>query len=94
MFRLAGHLKMTVAELGQRMDSREFAEWVAFDRHFEAIPDPWRQTARLASATLAPHCKKGRSPKEDDLIPIEPPPQHPEQIRMQVEELMRKLQGE
>ena len=85
---------MTVAELGQRMDSRELAEWIAYDRYFEAIPDPWRQTARLVCATLAPHCKKGRGPREDDLVPIESPPQHPEQIRSEVERLMRQLQGE
>lgn len=85
---------MTVAELGQRMDSRELSEWIAYVRYFEAIPDPWRQTARLVSAVLAPHCKKGRAPREDDYIPIESPPQHPEQIRMEVERLMRELSGE
>lgn len=32
MFTLAGHLKMTVAELGSRMSHREFREWVEFYR--------------------------------------------------------------
>jgi hypothetical protein len=94
LFRLAGHLKMTVAELGQRMDSRELSEWIAYTRHFEALPDPWRQTSLLTSAVLSPHCKQGRAPKSDAFIPIEEPPQHPEQIRLEIEKLMRQLHGE
>lgn len=30
MFRLARELKMTVGDLGARMDSRELSEWMAF----------------------------------------------------------------
>lgn len=85
---------MTVAELGRRMDSRELSEWIAYIRYYEAIPDPWRQTSLLASAVLSPHCKKGRAPKSDAFIPIEDAPQHPEQIRLEVEKLMRQLNGE
>jgi hypothetical protein len=32
MFALAGHLGMTVAELGERMTSGELSEWIALSR--------------------------------------------------------------
>jgi hypothetical protein len=84
---------MTVRELGERMDSRELSEWIAYTRHFEAIPDPWRQTAKAVCATLAPHCRRGAMLKEEDFVPIEPPPQHPEQMRLEVERLRQMLGG-
>lgn len=91
LFALAGHLKMTVRELGERMDSRELSEWIAYTRHFEPLPDSWRQAGMLASMILAPHCERGRAPKAADFVPIEPPPQHPDQIREEVQKLMRFL---
>ena len=85
---------MTVGELGQRMDSRELSEWIAYIRHFEAIPDPWRQTAKLVTAVLAPHCRRGAMLREEDYIPLESPPQHPEQMRLEIERLRQMLGGE
>lgn len=37
MFRLAGHLGMTVRELGERMDAVEFREW---EDWFRAVGEP------------------------------------------------------
>lgn len=53
-------LGMTVAELHQRVDAREFAEWMAFDR-IEPFGD---RRADLRSATVAAtiaNCHRGRS---------------------------------
>lgn len=91
LFRLAGHLKMTVGELERRMSSKEFAEWVAYTRHFEAIPDPWRQTGIQVSATLAPHCQKGKVPRPDEFVPLDKPPQHAEQISDEISKLLNLL---
>jgi hypothetical protein len=82
---------MTVGELERRMDSKELSEWVAYTRHFEAIPDSWRETGLIVSAMLAPYSRKGQSPRPEDFIPIESPPQHPEQMRDAIDELNRRL---
>lgn len=71
---------MTVRELSQRMDSQELAEWITMHRYFSPLPDTWRQTGLLASASLAPYCSKGRTPKPDDFVPVEDPPQHESQM--------------
>lgn len=88
MFRLAGHLKMTVGELGRRMDSREFSEWMAYTRYYEALPDPWQQTGLLVSAVLAPYCGKGKTPAAKDFVPTDRPPQHPDQIKAEIQKLL------
>jgi hypothetical protein len=93
MFRLAGHLKMTVGELERRMSAVEFAEWLAYTRYFEALPDSWRETGLLASAVLAPYSAKGRTPKADDFVPIEKPPQHQDQMFDQLRQLKQDLGG-
>jgi hypothetical protein len=93
MFRLAGHLKMTVGELERRMSAVEFAEWLAYTRHFEALPDSWRETGLLASAVLAPYSARGRTPKADDFVPIEKPPQHQDQMFDQLRQLKQDLGG-
>lgn len=59
MFRLAGHLGMTVGELGQRMSSRELSEWMAYDA-IEPIGNHWQQTGMVA-ATVA---NVNRDPKK------------------------------
>lgn len=88
LFALAGHLKMTVRELGERMDSRELSEWIAYTRYFQALPDEWRQAGLITSAILAPHSPKGRTPKIADFVPIEQPPQHPEQMKSEIQKLL------
>jgi hypothetical protein len=84
---------MTVGELGQRMSAVELAEWLAYTRYFEALPDSWRETGLIASAVLAPYSAKGKAPKADDFVPIETPPQHPDQMRAELEKLLGALKG-
>ena len=64
-FRLALVLGMTVAELNQRMSSRELSEWMAFYR-IEPFGDVRGdvQAAVIAQSTLAPHMDKGKKPPE------------------------------
>ena len=58
MFSLAGHLGMTVAEVGERVDSQELSEWSAL-----LSIEPWGQyrldllNAISAYASAAPWCK-------------------------------------
>lgn len=84
---------MTVSELERRMDAREFAEWLAYTRYFEAIPDSWRETGLIASAVLAPYSAKGKAPKADDFVPIEKPPQHRDQMVDQIKQLQQFFNG-
>jgi hypothetical protein len=77
---LAGHLKMTVGELEQRMDSRELSEWLAFARYFQPLDNSWAQTGVIASAALAPYCKRGSAPRPGDFVPTAQPPQHETQM--------------
>jgi hypothetical protein len=90
MFRLAGHLKMTVRQLCETMDAREFAEWVAMHRYYNPLPDEWRQAALVASATLAPHCPRGRTPKVEDFVPVFNAPQH----ELQMLEALARLKSD
>lgn len=90
MFALAREMRITVKELAQRMDSREFSEHIAYTRWFAALPDSWRQTGLLAAALLAPHIERGQRPKPEDFIPIEKPPQHESQ---DLEALMKLRQA-
>lgn len=84
---------MTVGELERRMSAVEFAEWLAYTRHFEALPDSWRETGLLASAMLAPYSPKGKAPKADDFVPIEKAPQHQQQIVDQIRQLEQFFNG-
>jgi len=94
LFRLAGYLKMTVRQLCEQMDSREFAEWVAIHRHYHPLPDEWRQTGLMASASLAPYCPRGRTPKAEDFVPVARAPQHEMQIAETLAQLAKDLGGE
>ena len=91
MFALASHLKMTVRELCDRMDSQELTEWMAYTRYYEALPDSWRQTGLTVSAILAPHCEKGKAPKAQDFVPIDNAPQHADQMLAQIQMLKSAL---
>jgi hypothetical protein len=91
MFRLALNLRMTVRELCERMDSAELSEWIAYTTYYEALPDPWRETGLLTSAILAPHSPKGKTPKAEDFVPLDKPPQHEAQVMDALMELRRAL---
>jgi hypothetical protein len=82
---------MTVKELGARMDSQELAEWMAFTRYFQALPDPWRQTGLEVSATLAPYSARGKAPSAEDFVPIEKSPQHTDEMLSQIKMLKQSL---
>jgi hypothetical protein len=92
MFAVARDLRMTVRELGTRMDSAEFSEWIAYNRYYSALPDSWRETALIVTALLAPHGGKNqRRPKPEDFVPLEKPPQHESQDMSALLELRRQL---
>jgi hypothetical protein len=88
---LAGHLKMTVGEIEQRMDSHELSEWLAYARYFQPLDNSWAQAGLLASITLAPHTKRGHCPSPTDFIPIEKAPQHRTQILSVLEQMKQDL---
>ena len=86
--RLAGHLKMTLRELFQKMDSREFAMWLAAHTYYMPIGGEWEQTATIAAAVLAPYCRKGQTPDPEDFIPVKrKKPQH----RTQIQDTIRRM---
>ena len=90
MLAVARDLKMTVRELGTRMDSAEFSEWIAYNRYYSAMPDSWRETALIVTALLAPHIGKNQKrPSPEDFNPIEKPPQHESQDFAALLELRR-----
>jgi hypothetical protein len=76
------------------MDSQELSEWIAVHRYFMPLPNPWHQTGVLASAIVAPHSQRGRTPKPVDFVPVQTPPQHQLQIDDAIAELRRQLRGE
>jgi hypothetical protein len=86
LFFLAGHLGMTVAELGTRMSVSELREWMAVHRFIEPLPRPWRQTGILAALSIAPHIK-GKPPKPEDFIPINRPPMTAVEIAAELSKL-------
>ena len=93
--RLAGHLGMTLRELFQRMDSREFGMWLAKHTYFEPIGGEWEQTCTLAAAMLAPYCRRGDVPEPDDFIPIlKKKPQHKTQITDVLRQMAADLKHE
>ena len=88
MFRLAGHLGKTLRELGD-MELDEFREWWAYCRYIEPFGRDWHQTGTLAAAAVAPYCSRGRTPKPEDFIPIETPPQTAEEMAAELAKLRR-----
>lgn len=72
LFRLAGHLKMTVGELESRMSSRELSEWIAFDR-LSPLPDPWTIHGHLCALLWAISGQKKKA-QPADFIPAARPP--------------------
>lgn len=90
LFALAGHLRMTVREIEERMDSRELAEWICYARFYRPLDDSWQQMGVLASAMLAPYSRRGAAAKPEDFIPIERPPQH----RTQIHDALARLKAD
>jgi hypothetical protein len=88
LFRLAGFLKMTVRELGERMLVDEFREWMAFDKYLEPFGREWQQTGTLAALSIAPHVK-GRTPKPEDFMPICRPPMTADEVAAELSKLKR-----
>lgn len=84
---------MTVGELERRMTMRELAEWMAYTRYFEAIPNAWQETGLIVSAILAPYAGKGEAPSPSDFVPIEKPPQHTNQILDVLLQLKQNLES-
>jgi hypothetical protein len=85
---------MTVAELCERMDSRELSEWYAYVAHFRGpLDDPWHQAGTIASAVLAPHTRAGKRPKPSDFVPITRAPQHELQLQATMDQLIQRLGG-
>ena len=80
---------MTLRELGHRMDVAEYKKWLALHRFVNPLGGEWRQTARVVAATLAPHCGRGRTPREDDFMPIERPPMTADQIEAELSRLQK-----
>lgn len=75
------------------MSMRELAEWMAYTRYFEALPNPWQQTGLIVSSLLAPYVGKNDPPKPSDFVPIEKPPQHENQIIDVLQQLKAELEG-
>jgi hypothetical protein len=92
LFRLAGHLGMTVREIETRMDSRELSEWIALDRYYEPLGDTWLQTGYQIAASLAPYSKRKLDPR--DFVPTAgKAPMHQTQIDDQLKMLQADLEG-
>lgn len=73
------------------MTTREFAEWLAYTRYYQAIPDSWAETALMTSAIMAPHCKEGQAPSASEFNPVETPPQHVTQAKEVILDLRQQL---
>lgn len=98
MFKLAGHLKMTVRELGERMDSEELSEWMAYHHYYEQIPDINRSLAILTTAVVAGYARKGNVPDPKKFMGMGVAPTHAiqdeETLRMMVEQLGLETDGD
>ena len=93
LFRLAGHLKMTVGELESRLDSDELTEWIAFDRYYEPIGDEWLQTCLITSAVISTVAGK-KAPKPAEILPVAKPPMHRLQIEAELKRMMLDMNGD
>lgn len=91
LFRLAGHLGMTVGEIENRMDSRELSEWMAYARYFQPLDSSWEQAGLIASAVVSPYSKHS-PPAPWDFVPVEKPPQHASQIRETLAQIKRDIE--
>jgi hypothetical protein len=63
---------MTVREAQERIDSREFAEWIAYDRMDPIGQDRADLRAALVSATVARSIGGGKAEINDFMLKFEP----------------------
>jgi hypothetical protein len=75
------------------MDSQEFSEWIAMHQYYNPLPDPWKETSLVVAATLAPHSPKGRTPKADEFVPVQKPPQHESQMLAELQRLANAMES-
>jgi hypothetical protein len=86
---------MSVKRLLQEVDSKEIAEWYAFDQRWP-LPDPWGQTARLCRVIMASsgNYKKNDIPDEAAFIPsVIKPEQTQQQVLAELMKLNTPIQG-
>jgi hypothetical protein len=86
---------MSVKRLLQEVDSKEIAEWYAFDQRWP-LPDPWGQTARLCRVIMASsgNYKKNDIPDEAAFIPSAvKPEQTKQQVMAELMKLNTPIQG-
>ena len=93
MFMLAAELKMTVAELGDRMSSRELQEWIEYQSIVGCLDS--RQRADLGAGIIAStvanahRTSNSKSFSPHDFMPYyEKPKQTPQQA---IEKLKRQM---
>jgi len=84
MFTLAAELKMTVAELGDRMSSRELQEWIAYQGIVGCLDSRQRGdlAAGIVASTVANAHRSSRSRSftpQDFMAYVEKPKQSPQQ---------------
>ena len=92
MFTLAAELKMTVAELGDRMSSRELQEWIEYQSIVGCLDSRQRADlgAGIIASTVANAHRSSRSSSfsPQDFMPfVEKPKQTPQQ---ELEKLKRE----
>jgi hypothetical protein len=86
---------MSVKRLLQEMDSKEIAEWYAYDQRWP-LPDHWGQTARLCRVIMASsgNYKKHDIPEESAFIPmVVKPEQTANQLMTELMKLNTPLPG-
>lgn len=86
---------MSVKRLLEEVDSKEIAEWYAYDQRWP-LPDPWGQTARLCRVIMAAsgNYKKHDIPDEAAFIPtVIKPEQTQNQILNELMKLNSPLPG-
>ena len=92
MFMLAAELKMTVAELGDRMSSRELQEWIEYQGIVGCLDSRPRTDlgAGIVASTVANAHRSGRAQSfsPQDFMPyVDKPKQTPQQA---IEKLKRE----
>ena len=84
---------MSVRRLLEEVDSKELAEWAAFDALWP-LPDHWQQTARICRIIMAASGNYKRVPDEEVFIPSsKKPKQTQEAMFAELMKLQQPAQG-